>query len=198
MDIRKLSGIGLNEKFSSRLTAATKYTSLRDKAGSISKIIKTAAGGRGFNSQRAWEKIKSSEKDLNWEQKRDVQQILKHLEKSAAQAAIKRPEMLDSKPKSVVASDYRVNRAAVARAEKNYEQMKSNLGTSQAAKRIQEKAYADWQEAKNKLDGGEKIGRGLPERKVPGVRIVRADMTEGEKPYSGLSRPPASSLTSLK
>jgi hypothetical protein len=180
MDVKKLpgGGVGFNAGgFTSRLASAARYTGLRDKYQSLAKIVKGSASAirsGKFSSQSAMERFRSSEKDLSWDQKRDAQQILKHLEKSAAEAAEQRASHLNNSVKSED-KGFRVDRAGVLRARRAYEQMQQG-----GSKEMQKKTFADLQEAENKL-GEKESGRF-------GSSSSRTGLAGNHEASTGLSR----------
>lgn len=159
MDTRKLAGVNSS---SGSLKGALKYTNIRDRVGSIAKVVKDSAGslrsGR-FNAGSAFGKIKAMEKGMSLEEQKDIRQVLQHLQKSASEAAAKREadfktpgsnaENKSSSDKSDL--EFRDRRAALLRASRAYEQTK-NLGSGESAKKMQAQTYSAMKDAEKKMN----------------------------------------------
>lgn len=184
MDLNRLSGLGAGSrlnmgKLTSSISSATRY-GLRDKGQSLTKIIKDSAGSirsGKFSSQAAWEKFRSVEKDMSYKDRNDARQILKHIEKSASEAVEQRASGLGHHVSHAVKEDegFRVDRAAVLRARRAYEQMQQG-----GSKEMQKKTFAQLKEAEGKLDAKEGSVPGAPAgQSRPGV----AGPAGGSSPY---------------
>jgi|GEM_PF-2796012 len=127
MDVKSfIQGNNFNPR---RFASSVKYGSLGDSHQNISKVMKRFSGDikRGQFSRvkdRAWSQIMSSQKDLNWEGKRDLKKIFNHLS--------------SIKPEVNKAKEIRLKRIEEAQAEKK-EMEKLRLQKLEEKKPVKEK-----------------------------------------------------------